>query len=122
MEKIGKILVKNKHYKYNDNNVNRKINNNDSNVNYSSNSKYSLDKVKFIPNTPETQKAEEIATFLKDTNNYAGFLKVVNTIGCSEADRLLRVVKADINEKLNTSTPVRNPAAYFMWKYMNKFY
>lgn len=58
MENINKIL-KEKSSKYNT--VNNDITNNiTNNVNNGASSKYSLNKDKFIPNTEETQLAEEI--------------------------------------------------------------
>lgn len=118
MEQVGNIL--NNHH-INVNNVSKKIINNDINVK-SSKGKYALDKVKFIPNTEESQLAEEIATTLQDINNYACFLKIINSIGCSRATTLFKSVLSDIEEKHETRTPVRNPAAYFVWKYKKGLY
>ncbi len=116
MDHISKIL--NKKTNINDINVNNKILNNDTN---DTSSKYSL-KDTFIPNTPKTQLAQEIASFLNDTDNYACFLDIVNKIGVDNAKRLLKVVKEDIKDKESTSTPVRIPAKYFVWKYRKGLY
>lgn len=106
-------------YKDSDNNVNKYILNNGINVNTLN--KYKLDKTKFIPNTEESQLAEEIGIFLRD-ENFACFYSVVKKIGCSEARRLLKNVLSDIEEKNETKTPVRKPGAYFMWKYKRNLY
>jgi len=113
-------LSNTKTYKNNVNNVSKYITNNDINVN-TNKKKYMLDKTKFKPNTEATELAEEISKKLKDPN-YAGFLAVVNKIGCSEARRLLKNVLSDISDKKQTKTPVRNPGAYFIWKYRNHMY
>lgn len=110
---ISKILKLNKYN--NDNNVNKSNSlNNDSNV---TSSRYSLDRNKFTPNTEETQLAEEIATYFGDLKNYASYLNVVNKLGIVGARTLFRETQSDIEEKSETKTPVRKPAAYFMWKF-----
>lgn len=121
MTRIGDTLPSYKKYVSSSvNNDNKNYLNNDTNVNNGI-SKYKLDRAKFTPNTEETQLAEEISLELNDSH-YAGFLSVVNEIGCSEAKRLFASVKQDIKDKRNTKTPVRNPGAYFMWKYRNRMY
>lgn len=116
MGNIKKEILEKKE-KFTANNVNRNKLNNGINVNTSSRNKYALDRTQFTPNTPKTSLAEEIAEYFKDLNNYAGYLNVVNRLGCDHARILFSTVKSDIIEKESTSTPVRNPAAYFMWKY-----
>lgn len=116
MKQIGEIGIKNR-IPINDNSVNRNITNNDNSV---TSNKYALDKSKFTPNTEKTQLAEEIANYFNELHNYAGFLKVVNTLGVSGAITLFTEVKDDIKQKSSTQTPVRKPAAYFMWKYKRR--
>jgi len=113
MEQVVKTLEKINLTRNNGNNVNRSILINDTN-DTSKKTKYSLDKSKFTPNTPETQLAEEIANYLNDTKNYACYLNVVNKIGRDGAYRLFMTVKDDVSSKSLTSTPVRKKAAYFM--------
>ncbi|OGK29039.1 hypothetical protein A3E69_03605 [Candidatus Roizmanbacteria bacterium RIFCSPHIGHO2_12_FULL_40_130] len=92
-------------------------NNNDNSVNNVNIGKYALDKSKFIPRTEEALLAEKISNELKDLRNFACYLKVVNTIGAMDAERLLRVVLSDIKEKKDTKYPVRHSGKYFMYKY-----
>lgn len=125
MRRIDEV-IKSKEITYVENTVNDndiKENNvvNDS-VNNVSKKNYGLDKTKFTPNTDETIYAEEIATFLDDLENYAFYLSVVNNLGLYTAQRLLRVVQVDIEEKAKTKTPVRNPAKYFAWKYKKRLF
>ena len=85
-------------------------------------SQYALNREKFKPNTPETQKALEIAEDLEDTQNYAFYLKVVKNVGVSGADRLWKVYKDDVQEKAKTRFPVRNKKGYFRYLYKRKLY
>lgn len=119
MESLGKLI--NKRSPINDSNGNRNSYLNNNNNDNSSN-KYCLNKNKFTPNTEATQLAEEIATYLNDLNNYASILSAVNKLGINEAKTLFREVQVDINEKSSTRTPVRNPAAYFIWKYKRRIF
>jgi len=120
MKKLNKELLNKRAFKDNANNVNNSYLNNDINVNRDI-SKYRLDKTKFTPNSEKTQLAEQISKELNDPH-YAGFLSLVNKIGCSEARRLLASVKQDIKDKRDTKTPVRNSGKYFWWKYKNSLY
>lgn len=117
MQKLSEI----ESYKNTVNNVNKNINNNDTNVSQIKN-KYMLDKTKFIPSTEETLLAEEIASQLSDLQNYAAYLNVINTIGCENARRLRSVVLDDIRTKARTKNPVRKPGAYFMWVFKKGIY
>lgn len=103
-------------------NVNNDNKKNDSNDNGENTNKYALDKTKFTPNTEEALLAEEIAAYFGDLRNFAGFYKVVNTLGVMKSREFLSSVKDDIRSKQNTKYPVRYPARYFMWRYRNKMY
>lgn len=122
MEQINKLLERRR--SDNDSNVsNNKLSNNGTNVNnVPSKKKYSLDRSKFIPNTPETQLAEQIATSFNDLDNYAGFLSVVNKIGHERAYGLWKSIQEEIEEKKGTKYAIRYPAKYFMWKYRKGWY
>ena len=117
MEHVAKILKKKD---INVNNDNKHINANVNNV--PTKSQYALDRSKFIPNTPKTQLAEKIAIALDDLQSFAGYLSVVNKMGYSNAERLLKSTLDDIKEKAKTSSPVRKKGAYFMWKFKKKMY
>lgn len=117
MQKLSEI----ESYKNTVNNVNKNINNNDTNVSQIKN-KYMLDKTKFVPSTEETLLAEEIASQLSDLQNYAAYLNVINTIGCENARRLRSIVLDDIRTKARTKNPVRKPGAYFMWVFKKGIY
>ena len=100
------------------NNGNREKSNNANNVN-SNKRKYALDKNKFVPHTEESLLAEEIATELKDLDNFACYYNVVNKIGVSKARMIFSQTLGEIKEKAKTKYPVRKPASYFMWKVKN---
>lgn len=114
LKPIGDIINDSK-----DNNINNKYINV---INDDVNSRYALNREKFKPNTPETQKALEIAEDLDDAQNYAFYLNVVNTIGTSDADRLWKVYQDDVKEKAKTRFPVRNKKGYFRYLYKRKLY
>lgn len=121
MEQIGKIIIRKKGV--NGINVNSKRFNNGINVNNGTyKNPYALDRSKFTPNTPETQLAEQIATSFNDLENYAGFLSVINKIGCERAYALWKSILEEIEEKRDTRYSIRNPARYFMWKYKKGLY
>jgi hypothetical protein len=102
------------------NNDNQKIANNDINVN--NGGKYTIDRSKFIPNTSESQFAEEIAVKLNDLTNYACYRDVIQHNGIANTMRCFKSVLNDIKEKKETKTPVRYPAKYFMWKLKKRLY
>ena len=119
MDSIKDIIVR----RNNDNNVNRYILNNDNNVNSSNGKKkYSLDKSKFTPNTEESQLAEDLANYFKDSENYAFYYSVVNSLGVLRAKEALKNIKDEIQQKENTKYAIRNPKKYFTWKYKKGFY
>lgn len=89
---------------------------NDINVN----SKYALNKEKFIPNTEGSILAEDIAKDMNDLNNYAYYFSVVNKLGVVSARVYWKRIQTDILEKQNTKNPVRFPKKYFA--YMLKFF
>lgn len=120
MENIKETL-KNKSSKYN--NVNNDIINNiTNNVNNGVSSKYSLNKDKFIPNTEETQLAEEIATYLGDLQNYALYLHIVKKLGISGAYSFLKSVQEEIENKRGTKFQIKSPKKYFTWKFKKGLY
>lgn len=101
----------------NDNNDNNNYNINDNNV---TNKKYRLNRKKFTPNTKESTLAEEIATKFNDLDNFAAFYKVVNELGYERSLALFKSVCGEIDEKKGTYHEVRNPPAYFMWRYKKR--
>lgn len=133
MEHISKISSKALNNVTNDINVsndNIKIPNNvnnDTNVSIGGVSdksrKYSLNRHSFIPQTPETQLAEKIASSFDDLQNYAFYLKVVNDLGESRGHIFWRSVQEEIKEKKdNPRFAIRDPRKYFAWKYKNHIY
>ncbi len=117
MRSVGD-LIKNKVINVNNDNISSS-NNVNGNVKKKS---YALNKEKFIPNTEETQLAEEIADYFDDIENYACFLYYINKKGCAEIRRAYRSTVSDIEEKKNTKFPVRNPVKYFIWKIKREMY
>lgn len=105
--------------KYNVNNV--KNINNLNNVNNVID-KYSLKSSGFVPMTEETQLADEISKSMGDEKSYAGYLRVVRSVGIGSAKRLLVTVLDEIRNKDRTKSPVRNKGAYFMFIYKKKLY
>ena len=101
------------------NNVNRNINNNDTNV--TGKQKYALDRSKFKPNTEEAILAEEISSKFNDLNNFAFHLSTVNRLGISETRRLFSEILGEIKEKHGTKYEIRKPAAYFVWKIKHRY-
>lgn len=121
MEHVGGILEAKTH---SDNNVNNKLYkyNIVNNVNSSNSNKHALDRRKFTPNTPETQLAERIAASFDDLKNYAFYLKVVNSLGYSNAEPFWKAHMEEEEEKRGTRYAFRNSKKYFTWKYKNKCY
>lgn len=101
-------------------NINKEYN--DNNVNTYKKRKYSLDKNKFLPNTENTQLAEQIATFFKDLNNYAFYLSVVNKLGVQRTYLFWKNIQDEIEQKRNSRYEIRFPKKYFAWRYKNKKY
>lgn len=95
-----------------DNNDNINTSNIDNSI---GNSKYALSD-KFVPRTPETSTAEEIAFYLKDTRNYAFYRFSVQKAGEQKARELWSETKEDIRLGELSGRPIRNPAALFNWK------
>lgn len=111
MEKIKETLKNSKI----SNNVNKY--NNDTNVNGSFDKKYALDKSKFVPHTPESVCAIEIAEKFNDLNNFAFYMHVVKHLGIDRAYRAVCSVFYDVREKNETKYKIRSPVKYFAWKY-----
>lgn len=125
MEHIGKIVNQNKKYTTvsNDSKVKNNLNT-DSNGNNGNSSKekpYTLNRSTFTPNTEETQLAEEIAFFLNDLTNYAGYLDIVNHIGVHNTRSEFAALKEEIKEKMGGRFEIRNPRAYFNWVCRKKY-
>lgn len=117
MDHISEEIKKNKL-------VNNVINvnvNNSNNANNDSNGisskKYAFNPDSFVPNTPETKLAEEVATWFNDLENYAFYLHVVKQLGSSEAYVLWKDLQEEIEEKRGSRFEIRSPKKYFAWKF-----
>lgn len=115
-QRIGEVIAN--RYPLNVSNVSKDKYINDINVNKK---KYALDESKFTPNTEESMLAVEVATFFKDTDNFAFHMRLVKKLGVGGLKQLFAETKRDIAEKSNTKTPVRSPAGYFVWKSKNRY-
>lgn len=101
------------------NNINNNIDNsNDINIDTG---KYACKKG-FAPRTEETQVAYEIATFLKDLDNYAFYRSAVQKLTPAVVQQLYSEIKDDIRRGKEKGKPIRNPAALFNWKVKRKIY
>lgn len=115
-QRIGEVIAS--RYPLNVSNVKKDKYINVSNVNKK---KYALDESKFTPNTEESMLAVEVATYFKDTDNFAFYMRLVKRLEVGGVKQLFAEVKSDIAEKANTNTPVRSPAKYFVWKSKRRY-
>ncbi len=125
MEKIDSIFRR-KNIN-NDNNVNKNIPINVSNVSNGNKSgkdgEYALNRSKFTPNTEEAQLAEDIANYFNDLKNYAFYLHVAKILGVPTTLSFWKSVKEEIEEKKkNPRYAIRYPCKYFAWKFKKKLY
>lgn len=118
-QKIGDVLAS--RLPINDINVKKDRYINDTNVSNVNKNKYALDESKFTPNTEESMLAVEVATYFKDRNNFAFYMRLVKRLGVGGVKQLFAETKSDIAEKADTKTPVRSPAKYFVWKSKRRY-
>ena len=102
----------------NDNSINRKINVSNDNDKYRD--KYALDTTKFHPNNESSYTAVDIANQLNDTDNFAFYYHVVNTIGSRKARKLLSHLKIQDEVNKRKNKPIKNPKKYFTWLFKNR--
>lgn len=116
MEHISTSL-KNKQLTNNVSNVSKNNSNNDTNVALQKTNQYALNTTSFIPNTPETKLAEDIAISFNDLQNYAFYLHVVKKLEHSTAYTFWRSIQEEIKQKFGSKYEIINPKKYFAWKF-----
>lgn len=121
MDQLKEILGDRKYNNVNNGNIHTSINDNNV-VTSNDKKKYSLDRSKFTPNTEEAQLAENLATFLNDTENYAFYYSVVKTLRIARAHQALADIKDEIQQKKNTKYAIKSPKKYFTFKYKKGLY
>lgn len=88
----------------------------------SKNPKYAYDPSKFTPNTEESQFALEIATYFRDTDNFAYYMGLVKRRGVGLVKQLFAETRQEIAEKSKTDYPVLSPKKWFAWKAKRRFF